>query len=176
MCHPRLGLPPIGLHWTKDPRHRAIRRRKQRRRSGQAPHHDGHRPRRGTGDPPNVTHRHQSTRPTLRTTCAMDRNHADPNLAIAATTGASISRSRPVGLRYAAGSVESVQQPGAPPVHPLCHPARQRSRTRVLGLDGRAEPLSDNDGRRGAALRKGNKRVQFDTGGGHQEEEQEGEC
>jgi hypothetical protein len=44
-----------------------------------------------------------------------------------------------------------------------------------LGFDGQVEPLSSGDGRRGATLRNVKKRVQFNTEGGHQEEEQEGE-
>jgi hypothetical protein len=80
---------------------------------------------------------------------------------------ASINRSRLVWLRYAAGSIESVWRPGAPAVHPLRCPNRQRPRARVMGLDGRAKPFSGGDGRKGAALRKESKQVRFSARGGH---------
>jgi hypothetical protein len=67
-----------------------------------------------------------------------------------------------------------MRQPGAPVVCPLCHPVNQRPRAQVLGLDGRAMPLSDGDGRGGAAPRKAEKWVRFSAGGA-QQEEQEGE-
>jgi hypothetical protein len=60
-------------------------------------------------------------------------------------------------------------------VRPLRHPVWERPHTRILGLDGRAEPLSGGDGRGGAAPRKEEKWIQFDAGGAQQEEEQDGE-
>jgi hypothetical protein len=126
-------------------------------------------------------HLHQSTGSTPTTAGAMDRHHAtDPTDSIpsraSTIAGASISQSWPVGLRYAVRYVESMLQLGATVVHPLCRPIRQRPRAQVLGLDGRAEPLSGGDGRRGAVSRKVKKWVWFSTGEGHQEEEQEEEC
>jgi hypothetical protein len=41
-----------------------------------------------------------------------------------------------------------------------------------LGLDGRAEPLSNGDGRRGVAQRIVEKRIRFGVEGAYQEDEQ----
>jgi hypothetical protein len=49
-----------------------------------------------------------------------------------------------------------VRQSGALAARPLHHPNRQRLRSRVMGFDDRAKPLSGDGGRRGAALRKKN--------------------
>jgi hypothetical protein len=108
-----------------------------------------------------ITHLHWSTGPTPRTTGTSDRavitaftNLVDPRCTTTVATGASIHRSRPVGLWYAVGSVESVWKPGAPTSRPLRRPVWQRSCAWVLGLDGRAKPLSIGDRRRGVAPRK----------------------
>jgi hypothetical protein len=68
-----------------------------------------------------------------------------------------------------------VRQPGAPTVHLLHRPVWQRPCTRVLGLDGRAKPLSGGDGSRGATPRKVEEWERFGAGGAYEVEEQEGE-
>jgi hypothetical protein len=133
----------------------------------------------GTDDSSNDAHHHWSKGPTPRTNGTSDRPFttvfADPSCTTTGVTGASISRSQLIGLRYAAGSVESVRQPGAPVVRLLCHLVWQRPCAQVLGLNGQAEPLSGGNGRRGAALRKVEERTRFGPGGAYQVEEQEGE-
>jgi hypothetical protein len=128
------------------------------------PHHDDHWPQWGTGNPTDGTHLRWPTGPTPRATGATDRFNtvvfidiADPSHTTAVAIGASICRSRPVGLWYATGTVESMRQSGAQVVRSLRHPVWQRLRARVLGLDGRVEPLSGGDGRGRAAPRKAEK-------------------
>jgi hypothetical protein len=124
--------------------------------------HGSHRSRWGAGGLSDGAHHHWPKGLTPRTTGALDKaitaaftDLIDPCCtSTTAAVGAPIHQSRPVGLWYAAGSMESVRQPGTPVVHPLRCPIRQRSCVRVLGLDGQAKPLSDGDGRRGAALRE----------------------
>jgi hypothetical protein len=162
VCHPQLGLPQSGCIGPRalviEPTGGGGGKRRRRR---QAPHHGGHRPRRGTGNLPDSTHLHWSTGLTPRTTGTSDRavtaaftNLADPSRTTTAATSAFIHRSCLIRLQYAAGSVESVQQPGALAVHLLRHPVWQRLCAWVLGLDIRAKSLSGGDGRRGAAPRK----------------------
>jgi hypothetical protein len=82
----------------------------------------------GVGGSSNGTHHHWSRGLTLGTNGTLNKtiNVAFTDLAdpcrTTTTTSTSIHRSRPVGLRYAAESIESVRQPGTPTVHPLRHP------------------------------------------------------
>jgi hypothetical protein len=132
-CVPSMdGLAPTGLHRPKGPHHRAFRGGgRKRRRSQQVPHHASHRPRGGTGGPLNDAHHHWSKGPTPGTNGVSDRaittSFTDlTDVCRTTTTGTSIHRSRPVGLRYTTGSVESVRQPGTPVIRPLCCPVWQR--------------------------------------------------
>jgi hypothetical protein len=143
VCHPRLGVVPqsgcIGpWAFVIGPSGGGGRRRGRR-----ASHHGGHRPRRGVDDTPDNAHLHRSTGPTPRTAGATDRHHTTEIIDYVPSRASTTAR-----------SVESVRQPGAPAVHPLRCPIRQRSCARVLGLDGQAEPLSSGDGRGGAVPRK----------------------
>jgi hypothetical protein len=116
-----VGVAPTGLHRTKGPCHRAVKGRKleEKKRTTRAASRWSPACR-GAGDLPDGTHLHRSTGSTPRATRATDRNHtADPSHASVATTDASITRSRPIRLWYASGSVECMRQPGAPVVHPL---------------------------------------------------------
>jgi hypothetical protein len=94
-----------------------------------------------------------------RTTCA--ENHhvarlADTLPCRATSIGATTKRSRSVGIQYAVRSKESVWQPHHPVAGSLRHANRQRPRTRVLGLNDRAKPLSGDGGTR-VTPRKKNK-------------------
>jgi hypothetical protein len=106
-----------------------------------------------------------STPSDLKSLCAKDHlttHLANPIPCRASSTDATTKHGRPIGIRYAIGSKESVQQLPHPAAGPLHLPNRQRSCTRVLGLNGRTEPLSDGGGRR-AASRKKKKESGYDS-------------
>jgi hypothetical protein len=154
----------------------------KRRRSRRALHHSSHWPHRGASDLPDGAHHHWSKGLTPGTTSASDRainatftDLADPSHAATTSTSASIHRSRLIGIRSTTGPVDSVRQPGALAVRSLCHPVLQRPCARVLGLNGRAKPLSSGDGRWGATPREVEKQERLGAGGAQQEVKQEGE-
>jgi hypothetical protein len=154
----------------------------KRRRSRRVPHHGSHRPCWGTSDLQDGVHHHWSKGPTPRTTGASDRavptaftDLAVPSCTTSAATDASIHQSRPVELRYATGSIESVRQPSAPVIRTLRRPIWQRPCTRVLELNCWAKSLSDGDGRRGVTPREVEEQERFDAGGVDLVEEQQGE-
>jgi hypothetical protein len=96
---------------------------------------------------------HRSMGSTPRTARAKDYHAAHLTNTFPHCTsvvGASINRSRLIRLRCTTGSVEFVRQPGTPVIRPLHHPNRQRLCSWVMGLNGRAKPLSGAGGRRGA--------------------------
>jgi hypothetical protein len=174
VCHPRLGLPQLGC---TGPRGFVIGQSGggggKRRRSRGAPNHGSHRPRWGAGSPSDGTHHHWSKGPTPRTTGASDRtittaftDLTDPcHTSTTVAVDAPIHQSRVVGLRYTAGSIDFVRQPGTPTVRSLRHPIQQRLCARVLGLDGWAKLLSGGIRRRGAALREVEELERFGVGG-----------
>jgi hypothetical protein len=107
----------------------------------------GHRPRWCTDDTPDDMHLHRPKGTTPRTAGTTDHHHVanltDPFPRHAGiTAGTSFKQGRPFGLWDAAGSEKFVQQSTAPSVHPPHHPIRQRPSAQVMGLDGRAKPVS----------------------------------
>jgi hypothetical protein len=146
-----------------------------RRRRRRLPHHGGHRPGGGADDTLGGVDLHWSMTSTPRTAGATFYHHAT-NLTdtlpcrASTATDTSFKRRRPLGLWYATGSKEFVQQPASPSVRPLHCPIQQRSSARVVELNGRASPVS-GQGRGGAVPRNKSEWIRFGAGGGHQEEE-----
>jgi hypothetical protein len=134
------------------------------RRRWWASHHDGHWPRRAADDTPDGTHLHWSMGPTPRTVTTPPTS---PTLSLVMPPLPSALSSPEAGPSGSSTSSDLLS--------PFHRPILQRPRARVLGLNGRAEPLSGDDGRRGATPRKECTRVRFSVGEGHQEEEQAGE-